>query len=130
MKHIPNIIGCLLGLAFIAISLMYFFKMIPPQPALPEGSAAAHFGAAFGPTGYMDFVKSCELIGGILTLIPLTRNIGLLFLGPVLVNILAHNIFIMKGQGLFAPPIVPILCLLALYLLWADRARFSHLLNR
>lgn len=130
MKHLPNIAGGLLGLAFIAFSLMYFFKLMPDMPPPPEGSPGAHFMAAFGPTGYMDFVKTCELLGGVLCAIPLTRHFGLLLLGPVILNIVAYHVFVMKGEGLTNPPVVPILCLLAAYLLWAGRKGFAGLLNR
>lgn len=129
MKHTANIAGGLLGLAFIAFSLMFFFKMMPEMPAPPEGSPPAHFMAAFGPTGYMTFVKACELIGGILCMIPLTRNFGLLFLGPVILNIVAFQTFIAKGAGL-TDPVLIVICLLALYLLWSARAKFTALLNR
>lgn len=129
MKHLPNIAGGLLGLAFIAFSLMFFFKMMPDQPPPPEGSPADHFMKAFGPTGYMHFVKICELLGGILVAIPLTRNIGLLFLGPVILNIVAFHVFLMNGDGLVKPPVIPIICLLAAYLLWDARAKFAGLLN-
>ncbi|MES2439507.1 MAG: hypothetical protein V4584_10590 [Verrucomicrobiota bacterium] len=127
MKHLPNIAGGLLGLAFIAFSLLYFIKF--RNMPLPEGdSPAAHFSAAFNPTGYMDFVKVCELLGGILCAIPLTRNIGLLFLGPVILNILAFHGFVAK-DGIASPPLI-LICLLAAYLLWAARAKFAGLLNR
>ncbi len=52
--------------------------------------------AAFGPTGYMTFVKILELLGGLLVIVPKTRNFGLLILGPILVNILAFHVFIEK----------------------------------
>lgn len=130
MKIATNIAGGLLGLAFIAFSLMYFFKMMPNEPGPPEGSPPFHFMAAFGPTGYMDFVKVCELLGGILVAIPLTRNWGLLLLGPVLVNIIAFHVFLAKGEGLLNPPVIPILGLLSVFLLWSGRAKFLGLLNR
>ena len=128
MKHLPNIAGGLLGLAFIAFSLMYFFKLMPDMPPPPEDSPSAHFFAAFGPTGYMNFVKACELIGGILCAIPLTRNIGLLILGPVIVNILAYHLFLTDKAGLLDPVLIMI-CLLAAYLLWAGRKASAGLLN-
>jgi putative oxidoreductase len=128
MKHLPNIAGGLLGLAFIAFSIIYFFDLVKMPPP-PEGSLVAHFFAAFGPTGYMNFVKSCELTGGILCAIPLTRNFGLLLLGPVIVNILAFHVFVAKDGGQFAPPVI-LICLLAAYLLWAGRKAFCGLLNR
>ena len=128
MKHIPNIAGGLLGLAFIAFSLIYFLKLMPDQAPPPEGSLAAHFFAAMIPSGYMNLVKTCELLGGILVAIPRTRNIGLLFLGPVIVNILAFHAFIAKGAGLLDPPLI-IICLIAAYLLWVGRKAFAGLIN-
>lgn len=127
MKHIPNIAGGLLGLAFVTFSLMYFFKLMPDQPPPPEGSATAQFFAALIPTGYMNLVKTCELLGGILVAIPRTRNIGLLFLGPVIINILAFHVFVAKGG--WQDPALIIICVLAAYLLWAGRKAFAGLLN-
>jgi len=129
MKHLPNILGGLLGLLFIAVSLMFFFNMMPDQQPPPEGSPAALFMGALIPTGYMNLVKTCELLGGILVAIPLTRNIGLLFLGPVIINILAFHTFITGGQGLFDPMLI-VICLVAAYLLWNARGKFLGLLNR
>ena len=129
MKHIPNILGGLLGLAFVAFSLMFFFNMIPDQPAPPDGTPPAMFMGAMMPSGYMHFVKACEFLGGILVAIPLTRNFGLLLLGPVIVNILAFHSFIMNGATLFDPVLIGI-CLIAAYLLWDARGKFLTLLNR
>ncbi len=60
--------------------------------------------------------------------IPRTRNFGLLVLGPILVNILAFHLFIMKGVGL-ADPMFIVIVLLAAYLFWAGRKAFAGLLN-
>lgn len=126
MKYVTNIIGALLGLLFIASSLVVLLNLAPPQPAPPEGSPAALFMGAFVPTGYLQFVKVLELIGGLLVAIPRTRNFGLLILGPIIVNILAFHGFITKGEGLFSPMLI-ILCLMAAYLLWAGRRAFAGL---
>jgi len=90
MKHLPNIVGALLGLAFITFGLMYFLKMMPDQPPPPPDSAVAKFMGAFATTGYLDFVKALEILGGLLVAIPRTRNFGLLILGPILINILGR----------------------------------------
>lgn len=129
MKYLPDILGGLLGLAFIAFSLMFLLGMVPDQPAPPEGSPVALFMGAFAPTGYLHFVKVLELAGGILVALPLTRNFGLLVLGPVIVNILAFHIFITGGEGLFSP-VLFIICLIAAYLLWDARGKFLDLLIR
>ena len=128
MKHAPNIAGAILGILFFAFGMMYLLNLMPPQPAPPEGTPAGHFMQAFAPTGYLRFVKALEVIGGLLVALPKTRNFGLLVLGPIIVNILAFHIFIMKGDGLFSPPLIG-LCLLAAYLLWSERKAFAGLLS-
>ncbi|MES2477388.1 MAG: DoxX family protein [Verrucomicrobiota bacterium] len=125
MKYLPNIFGGLLGLAFIASAVVYFFKFadMPPPPA---GSPAAHFMAAFIPTGYMHFVKVCEVLGGVLVAIPHTRNFGLLILGPIILNIIAFHLFVTAGADLAVPAVFG---LIAAYLLWTAREKFAALRN-
>ena len=127
MKHLPIIAGVLLGVLFVMSAVVVLFGLVPTPP-LPEGTPMALFMGAFGPTGYMTFVKVLELIGGILVAIPRTRNFGLLVLGPILVNVLAFHLFIMKGEGLLNPLLILIVAL-ALYLLWVGRSKFAGLLN-
>ena len=127
-KRLPNIAGGLLGLAFVAFSLMFLLNLVPEPPAPPKDSPIDHFMNAFAPTGYLTFVKICELIGGLLVAIPLTRNLGLLLLVPILVNILAFHALIAKG-GL-TEPVLLVICVLTLFLLWCERGAFVALLNR
>lgn len=126
-KYPPIIAGIVLGLLFVMASVTFFLKLVP-EPKFPEGSPIALFMGAFGPTGYMSFVKAFELIGGVLVAIPRTRNLGLLVLGPIILNILAFTIFINHGEGLLNPMLLLIVAL-ALYLLWLGRRRFAGLLN-
>ena len=128
MKLITNIAGALLGLLFLIFGLNFFFHFVPMPPGPPEGSPPALFMAALYPTGYLTFVKVLEILGGLLVALPKTRNIGLLFLGPVIVNILAFHIFLTKGGGLFDPPILLITGLSA-FLLWSGRRAFAGLIN-
>lgn len=128
MKHIPNIVGGLLGLLFIAVGGMVLLGLGPTPPPPPEGTPPAHFMAAFGPTGYLTFVKVMEIIGGILVAIPKTRNFGLLVLGPIIINIIAFHSFVTAGVGLFSPMLI-VICLAALYLLWVGRRQFLALKN-
>jgi hypothetical protein len=127
-KHIPTAAGIILGLLFIMSGATFLLKLVP-TPTLPEGTPIAHFMSAFGPTGYMTFVKVLELIGGILVAVPKTRNLGLLVLGPILVNILAFHIFVTNFEGLFSPMLLFIMAL-ALFLLWTERKAFAGLANR
>ena len=126
-KYLPVIAGLVLGLLFVMSAVVVLFHLVkmPPPPA---GSPAAMFFGAFGPTGYMTFVKIFELTGGILVAIPRTRNLGLLVLGPIIVNILAFHIFITGGADLLNP-MLDVIVALALYLLWVGRKNFAGLLN-
>ena len=126
-KHLPTVAGILLGLLFVMSAVVVLFGLAP-TPELPEGTPMAMFMGAFGPTGYMTFVKVLELVGGILVAVPRTRNFGLLVLGPIIVNVLAFHAFITKGAGLFNPLLLLIVAL-ALYLLWVGRKAFAGLLN-
>lgn len=83
---------------------------------------------ALVPTGYLAFVKVLEIAGGLLVAIPRTRSLGLLILGPIIINILAFHVFLAKGVGLFEPPLV-IIVALALYVFWTCRKPFLNLVR-
>ena len=127
-KYPPIIAGILLGLLFIMAAVTFFFDLVKVPPP-PEGSPAAMFFGAFGPTGYFKFVKMFELVGGLVVMIPRLRNFGLLLLGPVIVNILAFNIFIGGGVKALLQPMILVMIALALYLLWDGRKKFAALLT-
>lgn len=120
----------LLGLAFFTFGLNHFLNFIPmPKDGSPEGSPPALFFAAIAPTGYLSMIKAFEIIGAILVAVPKTRNWGLLVLGPIVVNILAVNLFLMGGlPALLQPPVI-LVSVLSAYLLWDGREKFLRLLN-
>ncbi len=126
MKYAPAIAGILLGLAFLAASVPILFHLMDESKMPPMSTEVQAFMGVFGPSGYMTFVKWCELIGAILVMIPRTRNFGLLILGPIIVNILAFQIFINKGADL-ANPMLIACCVLAAFLLWCGRKSFAGL---
>jgi putative oxidoreductase len=129
MKIAAHIAATLLGLMFVFSSVTVLFKLIPMPPPPPADTPPGQFMAAFGPTGYLTFVKVFELLGGLLVLIPRTRNLGLLVLGPIIINILAFHLFITGGVGLANPMLIGI-CVLALFLLWYERKAFACLVTR
>jgi len=124
MKIATNIVGGLLGLAFVAFSLMLLLNLVTPPP--PKDPMVATFMSVFAPSGWLYMVKTCELVGGILVAIPKTRNFGLLILGPIIINILTFHILIEKGNDIAVPAV---LGCLALFLLWAERKAFLGLLH-
>jgi hypothetical protein len=125
MKIASHIVAALFGLIFLAGGLFFFFGTMPP--AAPEDSLPGKFMAALGATGYMAFVKVLEILGGALVIIPKTRNLGLLVLGPIVVNILCFHAFVAKGGW---GPAHAFLTVAALFLLWTERKAFAGLLNR
>lgn len=129
MKLISTIAAALLGLAFIVFGLNFFFNFIP-MPADPSPADAPHklFMAAMFPTGYLKFVKILEVIGGVLVIVPQVRNLGLLILGPIIVNILAFHVFLTKGAGLTDPPIL-VISGLSLFLLFSERKAWKALVK-
>tara|TARA_R110000850_G_scaffold9196_17_gene34018 strand:+ start:2807 stop:3190 length:384 start_codon:yes stop_codon:yes gene_type:complete len=125
-NKIALIAGGLLGLLFVVFGLNFFLHFIPmPSPA--EGTPAAAFMGAMYGSGYLTFVKVLEILGGLLVAVPKTRNIGLLVLGPIVINILAFNIFVAPG-GLAQPPVI-LVAVLSAVLLWAGRSSFAKLVN-
>lgn len=129
MKHAPTLASVLLGLAFITFGANFFLNFIP-MPADPSPADAPHklFMAAMFPTGYLAFVKVLEILGGLLVALPKTRNIGLLLLGPIIVNILAFHMFLTKGAGLTDPPIL-VICGLSAFLLLNERKAWLRLVK-
>ncbi|MEQ1634878.1 MAG: hypothetical protein ABL997_21030 [Planctomycetota bacterium] len=120
-RLVTNILGALLGLLFVAVSLMVLIGFGPQQEPPASGSPSEHFFTAFGPTGYLTFVKVLELVGGILVAIPRTRCLGLLVLGPIVVNILAFHVFV-AGDGVMDPMLLAIAAMCLLLLLAESRA--------
>lgn len=125
-KALPIIASILLGLCFLFASVPILFNLMK-LPPMPPGHAADFMGVFFS-TGYVKFVKIFECIGGIIVMIPRLRNVGLLLLGPVIVNILAFTVLIDDPKHLMNPLLI-IVVVCALYLLWNGREKFSHLLN-
>jgi hypothetical protein len=126
MKIAANIAGGLLGFIFFVLPILVLTGVLKGPPP-PDGTPAASFMAAVGPTGFMTYVLTSEIIGGVLVAIPRLRNFGLLVLGPIILNILAYHILIAKGEGLVGPPLV--VAVLGAFLLWAGRGAFAGLKN-
>ena len=129
MRHIPTVVGIVLGLFFAVLGVLFLAHVLPSPPPAPDGSWPALFMGSMIPSGYMNAVKVCEVIGGILIAIPLTRNLGLLVLGPIILNIIAFHLFIMKGETLM-DPILGVIVAATLFLLWVERKAFAGLIWR
>ena len=116
MKAATIIARILLGLLFVVTGLNGFIPFIPMPPP-PTGPAGDFTGALFK-TGYLNVVMALQLIGGILVLTGRFLPLGLLLLGPVIVNILLYHIF-MEPKGLLMALVVSALSLFLLARHWS-----------
>lgn len=123
MKILVIATRVLLGLGFIVFGLNILFPFLP-QPPVPEGSLVAQFMAVMGPTHWMNVVGLIQFLGGGLVLIGGTAPLGLVLLGPVLVNILLFHLCVLGGAGI-APGLV--FSSLEIFLLFAYRKHFLPL---
>jgi len=121
MKIVAIICRILLGLMFIVFGANILHPFMPAPPP-PPGSPTAQFMAVMAPTGWMHVVGFFQLLGGLLVLIGGTAPLGLVILGPILVNILTFHSLLMGGQGI-VPGLVA--TLLEIILIYAYRANFA-----
>ena len=125
MKIAVIISRVLMGLGFIVfgLNILHPFLNAPPPP---EGSLAAQFMTLMFPTHWMAVVGAVQLVGGILVLIGRTAPLGLVFLGPVLVNILSFHICLQGGEGIATGLVFSAL---EIFLIYAYRNHFRSILT-
>ncbi|EYF06024.1 DoxX family membrane protein [Chondromyces apiculatus] len=123
MKIAATIARVLLGLMFVVFGLNFFFNFMPMPPPPEVETPATRFGMALGGSGYMHAVKVFEVTGGLLLLSGYYVPLGLVFLGPVILNIAFFHIFLDKSGF----PMSAVIVALELFLLYAYRAAFMPL---
>ncbi|HEV7403351.1 MAG TPA: hypothetical protein VGO11_10505 [Chthoniobacteraceae bacterium] len=129
MKIAATIVRVLLGLAFLLFGTMAFlmaFHFMPSQE-LPAG-LAGDFNRALGESHYMLGVAAFEIVGGVLLLIGgRFTPLGLLLIGPVVVNIAFYHLFL-DHDVMHAIPAV-VVSVLSLFLLCVYRSAFAGLVR-
>ena len=123
MKIATIIARSLLGLIFVVFGSNMFLHFIPMPPP-PEGPAREFMTALFL-SHYLYVVGALQVVGGVLLLIGRKVPLGLILLGPVIVNILCFHV-LMAPAGL---PMAIVVSLLALFLLWRYREPFAGLVK-
>jgi uncharacterized membrane protein YphA (DoxX/SURF4 family) len=120
MKIAILIARILLGLVFFAAGLFGILKL-GKMSGMPDD--AMTFMALMVTHNYATFVAVLMLIGGLLLLVGRFVPLGLVFLGPILVNILFfHIMFHVPGI------ITGVVCaVLEVFLIWAYRSSFRGL---
>jgi putative oxidoreductase len=113
----------LLGLAFCVFGANILHPFLP-MPPMPPDSLPAKYMVVMGPTHYMAMVGAFQLLGGLCVLTGGLAPIGLVLLGPVLVNILAFHFFLEGGTGI---GIGLFFTALEIFLIYAYRRHFIPL---
>ena len=119
MRIVAMIARILLGLIFVVFGLNGFLQFLNMGP-MPSGLAGQFIGALVQ-SHYMWVVAALQVIGGILLLINRYVPLGLVLLGPVIVNILLYHLLL----NLSGIPLAIVVTVLWFIVFYAYRQYFS-----
>lgn len=114
MKYLYLVCRILLALLFIVFGLngLHPFMHVPMPPA---DSLPGQFMAVMGTSGWLQHVAALEVIGGILLLIGGTAPLGLIILGPIIVNALMFHVLLVHGVGISTALVAAALEIILIY---------------
>ncbi len=112
MKIVVLIARLLLGLVFVVFGLNGFLNFLDMGP-LPTGLAGQFIGALVL-SHYFWVVAALQIIGGALLLANRFVPLGLVLLGPVVVNIILYHVFL-NPSGALPAVVVAVLWLIVFY---------------
>lgn len=124
MRIVTMIARLLLGLAFVVFGLNGFLNFLSMGP-MPTGLAGQFMGALVQ-SHYFWVVAALQVAGGVLLLVNRYVPLGLVLLGPVIVNILLYHIFLLPA-GIVMALVVTVLWFIVFY---AYRQYFSGIFAR
>lgn len=124
MKIITLIARILLGLLFVVFGLNGFLNFLEMGP-MPTGLAGQFIGA-LAQSHYFWVVAALQVAGGALLLLNRFVPLGLVLLGPVIVNIILYHVFL-NLTGVAMAIVAAILWLIIFY---AHRRYFSGIFVR
>jgi putative oxidoreductase len=122
MTKVIVVARILLGLVFFVFGLIGILNLV--KAPLPPGDAGLFVGVLMG-HGYMKFVSLLQVIGGLLLLVGRYVPLGLVILGPILVNILLYH-FLLFWEGAVVGIVATVL---EIFLIWAYRLSFRGLFD-
>jgi putative oxidoreductase len=118
MKIVVLIARLLLGLVFVVFGLNGFLNFI--KGPMPTGLAGQFVGALVL-SHYFWVIAAVQIAGGVLLLVNRYVPLGLVLLGPVIVNIICYHVFL-NPIGAVPAAVVTVLWLIVFY---AKRQYFS-----
>ena len=121
MKIVALIARILLGLVFFGFGVATLLKLITMQPMPGVGGV---FAGILVSTHYIYVIKCIEALGGALLRLNRYVALGLVLLGPIIVNIFLFHV-LMVPSGL---PVAIVLVLLWGVLFWSRKGSFAGIL--
>src|ERR1041384_1288350 len=112
MRIVTLIARILLGLMFLVLGLNGFLNFLSMGPP-PTGLAGQFMGALFQ-SHYYWVIAALQVVGGVLLLVGRYVPLGLVLLGPVIVNILLYHIFL-NPAGMGMALVVTVLWFIVFY---------------
>jgi uncharacterized membrane protein YphA (DoxX/SURF4 family) len=112
MKIVTVIARILLGLIFLVFGLNGFLNFLSMGP-MPTGLAGQFIGALFL-SHYIWVVAALQVAGGALLLVNRFVPLGLVLLGPVIVNIICYHVFL-NPSGAVPAAVVTVLWFIVFY---------------
>jgi putative oxidoreductase len=112
MKIVTLVARLLLGLIFVVFGLNGFLNFLNMGP-MPSGLAGQFIGA-LALSHYYWVVAALQVVGGVLLLVNRFVPLGLVLLGPVIVNIVLYHAFL-NPTGAALAIVVVILWLIVFY---------------
>ena len=111
MKIVILIARLLLGLVFVVFGLNGFLNFI--KGPMPTGLAGQFVGALVL-SHYFWVVAAIQVAGGVLLLVNRYVPLGLVLLGPVIVNIICYHVFL-NSSGALPAAVVTVLWFIVFY---------------
>src|ERR1700692_3502049 len=122
MNKVIVVARVLLGALFLMFGLNFFLHFL--KMPMPTGDAGTYMGVLFM-HHFLYVVGALQVIGGLLLLVGRFVPLGLVLLGPVIVNILLYHL-LLEPAGV-APGVT--VTVLELFLLFAYRKSFRGLFD-
>jgi uncharacterized membrane protein YphA (DoxX/SURF4 family) len=119
MKIVTLIARLLLGLIFVVLGLNGFLNFLSMGP-MPSGLAGQFMGALIL-SHYFWVVAALQIAGGALFLVNRFVPLGLVLLGPVIVNIILYHVFL----NLTGAPLAAVVVILWGIVFYSHRQYFS-----
>ena len=123
MRIVVLIARLLLGLIFVFFGLNGFLQFLQMGP-MPSGLAGQFIGA-LAQSHYFSVVAALQIAGGVLLLVNRFVALGLVLLGPVIVNILLYHL-LLNPTGIALPIVATVLWFIVFY---AHRQSFSGIFD-